>query len=206
MAIDLDEYRNLDIKEIGIWPFPAKIAVFVIIFVLIQTAAYFLFWQSQIDEHTAAKEKEEALKTEYLDSKRKAVNLPAYKQQLEEIRSSLGELLKQLPKKSEMDALLTDINQAGVGRGLTFVLFKPAANEIKTNEMAELPIEIRISGAYHDFAKFASDIAQLPRIVNLNNIEITNGKDGVMSMSTTAKTFRYLDAQEMDAAKPEGKK
>ena len=206
MAIDLDEYRNLDIKEIGIWPFPAKTAVFVIIFVLIQTAAYFLFWQSQLDEHTAAVDKEASLKTEYLDSKRKAINLPAYKQQLDEIRSSLGELLKQLPKKSEMDALLTDINQAGVGRGLTFVLFKPAPNEIKTNEMAELPIEIRINGSYHDFAKFASDIAQLPRIVNLNNIEITSGKDGMMAMSTTAKTFRYLDAQEMDTNKPEGKK
>lgn len=199
MAMDLDEYRNLDIKEIGAWPLPAKLAVFLIIFVLIQTAAYFTFWQDQITQNTEATNKEQTLKDEYLDKKRRAVNLDAYKQQLVEIRQSLSELLKQLPKKSEMDALLTDINQAGVGRGLSFTLFKPASQEIKTAEMAELPIQVQVSGSYHDFAQFASDIAQLPRIVNLKDIDIsTSSKDGGMVMSATAKTFRYLDQQEID--------
>ncbi|MCB6182551.1 type 4a pilus biogenesis protein PilO [Leeia sp. TBRC 13508] len=199
MAMDLDEYRNLDIKEIGAWPLPAKLAVFLIIFVLIQTAAYFTFWQDQITQNTEATNKEQTLKDEYLDKKRRAVNLDAYKQQLVEIRQSLSELLKQLPKKSEMDALLTDINQAGVGRGLSFALFKPASQEIKTAEMAELPIQVQVSGSYHDFAQFASDIAQLPRIVNLKDIDIsTSSKDGGMVMSATAKTFRYLDQQEID--------
>ena len=197
----LDDYRNLSPNDIGSWPMPAKMVVFAVIFILINVGAYFVFWSDQIDEHTALEQKEVELKASYVTEYQKAINLEAYEAQLESIRQSLKELLKQLPKKSEMDALLGDINQAGVGRGLSFELFKPAAAEIKTQEMAELPIELKIKGpGYHDFAKFASDIAQLPRIVILTDINITAEKDRYM-MGATVKTFRYLDEDEISAIK-----
>lgn len=205
MAGALDDYRNLDIREIGVWPLPAKAAILLIIFLALNVGAYFLVWSDQITERDNDVQKESQLKDEYLEKKRKAVNLDAYVQQLKEIRQSLSELLKQLPKKSEMDALLTDINQAGVGRGLDFQLFRPAASEIKTQEMAELPIELKVRGDYHSFAHFAADISQLPRIVILNNIQIGGDKDGTLSLSAVAKTFRYLDEQELVAAKQAAK-
>lgn len=205
MAGALDDYRNLDIREIGAWPFPAKAAILLVIFLALNVAAYFLVWSDQLTERDNALQKESQLKDEFLEKKRKAVNLDAYVQQLKEIRQSLSELLKQLPKKSEMDALLTDINQAGVGRGLEFQLFRPAASETKTQEMAELPIELKVRGNYHSFAHFASDISQLPRIVILNNIQVAADKDGMLSLSAVAKTFRYLDEQELAEAKQAAK-
>ena len=205
MAGALDDYRNLDIREIGVWPFPAKAAILLVIFLVLNVAAYFLVWNDQLTERDNELQKESQLKDEFLEKKRKAVNLDAYVQQLKEIRQSLSELLKQLPKKSEMDALLTDINQAGVGRGLEFQLFRPAASETKTQEMAELPIELKVRGNYHSFAHFAADIAQLPRIVILNDVEVATDKDGLLSLSAVAKTFRYLDEQELADAKQAAK-
>ncbi len=124
------------------------------------------------------------------------MNFDLYVQQLREIEDSFGALLKQLPNKSEMDALLTDINQAGLGRGLQFDLFRPASQEKVAEFYAELPINIRITGNYHDMGAFASDVAQLPRIVTLNDVVINNEK-GVLSMEAQAKTFRYLDEEEV---------
>jgi type IV pilus assembly protein PilO len=146
-----------------------------------------------------------------LEKKKVAIDLPAYRKQLEEIDKSFGTLLKQLPGKSEMDALLTDINQAGLGRGLQFELFKPAAQETMRDFYAELPITIKVTGTYHDIGSFASDIGKLSRIVTLNDIGLTTAKDGLV-LDATAKTFRYLDesevAQQRKAAKgkPAGRK
>jgi type IV pilus assembly protein PilO len=131
--------------------------------------------------------------------------LDGYRRQLAEIEQSFGALLKQLPNKSEMDALLTDINQAGLGRGLQFDLFKPAPSETMTEYYAELPVTIKISGTYHDLGAFTSDIAKLPRIVLLQDLNIATGKDSLLTMDAVAKTYRYLDdeesAQQRKAAK-----
>jgi type IV pilus assembly protein PilO len=132
-----------------------------------------------------------------MDKKRQAINLPAYQKQLEDIEQAFGALLRQLPNRSEMDALLTDINQAGLGRGLQFELFKPAASETISEFYAELPINIRVTGSYHELGSFASDISQLPRIVTLNDIAVSTGRDGMLTMDAVAKTFRYLDEDEL---------
>jgi type IV pilus assembly protein PilO len=136
------------------------------------------------------------LRESYASKKAKAVNLELYVQQLREIEQSFGALLKQLPNKSEMDALLTDINQAGLGRGLQFELFKPATQERLADFYAELPISVKVTGTYHDMGAFASDVAQLPRIVTLNDVVISNDK-GTLVMDAVAKTFRYLDEDEV---------
>lgn len=145
------------------------------------------------------------LKDDWLSKKKQAINLDAYRNQLVEIERSFGALLKQLPNAAEMESLLVDINQAGLGRGLQFELFKPGSEVVK-DFYAELPITVNLSGSYHDFGSFAGDIAKLPRIVTLNDITVTQGKAGeVFSLATTAKTFRYLDEEEMAARKKQEK-
>ncbi len=144
----------------------------------------------------APQDEEAKLRVSYSEKKAKAVNLELYVQQLKEIEQAFGALLKQLPNKSEMDALLTDINQAGLGRGLQFELFRPATRERIAEFYAELPITVKVTGTYHDMGAFASDVAQLPRIVTLNDIGIVNDK-GTLVMDATAKTFRYLDEDEI---------
>jgi type IV pilus assembly protein PilO len=138
-------------------------------------------------------------KEDYLNKKKQAVNLDLHKQQLREIDTQFGALLKQLPNKSQMDALLVDINQAGLGRGLQFELFKPAPQETVRDFYAELPIAVRVVGVYHDMGAFASDVGQLSRIVTLNDVGIEAGKDGALTMDVTARTFRYLDDEEVAA-------
>ena len=155
-----------------------------------------LDWKDQFDALNAAEQVEAKLRVQYTDKKAKAINYELYRQQLFEIEQSFGALVKQLPNRAEMDALLTDINQAGLGRGLQFELFKPAAQERMADFYAELPINIRITGNYHDMGAFASDIAQLPRIVTLNDVSINNDK-GVLAMDAVAKTYRYLDEEEV---------
>lgn len=194
----LDELRNLDPKKIGSWPILPKVGVLVILFLLIMVVAYWFDWSAQLEQINAEEQKEGQLKTTFLDKKKQALDLPAYRKQLEDIEKQFGALLKQLPGKSEMDALLTDINQAGLGRGLQFELFKPAADEIVRDFYAELPITIRITGSYHDLGAFASDIGRLSRIVTLNDIGITASKDA-LTMDAVAKTFRYLDEEEIAA-------
>ncbi|MDB5863089.1 MAG: pilus assembly protein PilO [Betaproteobacteria bacterium] len=197
----LDDLRRLDPKKIGSWPAGPKFGTLILLLVLMIGAAYWFDWKDQIDRIDGEKVREDQLKGTFVAKKKEALDLPAYRKQLEDIEKQFGALLKQLPGKSEMDALLTDINQAGLGRGLQFELFKPAASETVQEFYAELPITIRITGSYHDIGAFASDVGKLSRIVTLNDIGLTANKDGTLVMDATAKTFRYLDEDEISAQK-----
>jgi type IV pilus assembly protein PilO len=192
----LDDIRRLNLREAGNWPLLPKLLVLGLIFLAIVAAGGFFDWKDQLEALDKQQDEELRLKQSYAEKKAKAVNLELYVQQLREIEQSFGALLKQLPNKSEMDALLTDINQAGLGRGLQFELFRPATQERVADFYAELPISVRVTGTYHDMGAFASDVAQLPRIVTLNDIGIVNDK-GTLTMEATAKTFRYLDEEEV---------
>lgn len=200
----LAEFKNLNPKKPGMWPWPAKIAAFVAMFVVVVAAGAFLLWQEQWATLENVKGQEEKLKEDFLAKKKQAINLDLIKKQLNETQQSLGALLKQLPSQSEMDALLTDINQAGLGRGLQFELFKPGA-EVVNGSFAEQPIGLKVTGTYDDLGKFSSDIAMLPRIVTLNNISIAPIAKGGLTMDAVAKTYRYLDEAEMAARQPKGK-
>ncbi len=204
----LEELKNIDPQTPGNWPWLIKIAAFVSMFLVAVTAGAVFDWQDEWDLLQKVKQEEGKLRDIYLIKKRQAINLDIIKKQLIDTQQSFGALLKQLPSKSEMDALLTDINQAGLGRGLQFELFKPGA-ETATGVFTVQPITIKVSGNYDDLGKFASDISQLPRIVTLNDIRVTP-KGGTLDMDATAKTFRYLDEDELaaqrDAAKAKGKK
>ncbi len=192
----LDDLRRLNLRDAGNWPLLPKMLILGLLFLVIVAAGGFFDWKDQLEILDKQQDEEVKLKQSYAEKKAKAVNLELYVQQLREIEQSFGALLKQLPNKSEMDALLTDINQAGLGRGLQFELFRPASQERIADFYAELPISIRVTGTYHDMGAFASDVAQLPRIVTLNDIGIVNDK-GTLTMETTAKTFRYLDEEEI---------
>jgi len=213
MAMTLNDLRRLDPKKIGSWPILPKLGVLFITLALIVAASWWFDWQHQIEGINQEKLKEEGLRKTFLTKKSEAINLPAYQKQLEDIEKQFGALLKQLPGKSEMDALLTDINQAGLGRGLQFELFKPAAQETRRDFYAELPISSKVTGNYHDIGAFASDIGKLSRIVTLENISLASaGKGGGLALDALAKTFRYLDDEELAqqrraaAAKKGGKK
>jgi type IV pilus assembly protein PilO len=197
MAMTLNDLRRLDPKKIGSWPILPKLGVLFITLVLIIFAGYWFDWKAQIEQIDQEKLKEEGLRKTFLTKKSEAINLPAYQKQLEDIEKQFGALLKQLPGKSEMDALLIDINQAGLGRGLQFELFKPAAQETRRDFYAELPITIKVSGNYHDIGAFASDIGKLSRIVTLENIALGPAGKGGLALDATAKTFRYLDDEEL---------
>lgn len=199
----LDDLKNLNPKKPGSWPWSAKILAFLTMFVAIVVAGALFIWQDQWETLNKIKEEEGKLKETFLAKKRQAINLDLIKKQLTETQESFGALLKQLPSKSEMDALLTDINQAGLGRGLQFDLFRPSAEKLN-GAFTEQPITIKVTGNYDDIGKFASDIAMLPRIVTLNDIAITPA-GGVLSMDATAKTFRYLDEAEVAAQKKSDK-
>jgi len=197
----LDELRRLNPREIGSWPVLPKLGVLFGVLVLILVGGYLLDWSKQWDELTAARAKEDELRNQFLDKKSQAINLEAYRKQLADIEQSFGAMLKQLPNKSEMEALLSDINQAGLGRGLQFELFKPAAQENMSDFYAELPITVKVAGNYHDIGAFASDVSQLSRIVTLNNLALGLDKEGKLVMEATARTFRYLDEEEVAAQK-----
>lgn len=191
-----DDFKYMNPNDPGAWPVIPKITVLFGLFVVLLVAGWWFVWSDQLAELEAKQKEEESLKQEFLNKKRLAVNLDLYTQQLAEIDRSFGALLKQLPNKSEIEALLIEVNQAGLGRGLQFELFRPAQEQIK-DFYAELPIAVKINGNYHDFGAFAADIAKLPRIVTLNNISILPGKDGQLSLDATTKTFRYLDEEEI---------
>jgi len=193
-----DDLRRLNPRDIGSWPALPKLGALLILLLLLVFAAYWFDWQNQLDELARDRAKEQELRTSFLDKKKQAVNLEAYRKQLAEIEESFGEMLKQLPNKSEMEALLTDINQAGLGRGLQFELFRPAQAETRSEFYAELPITIKLAGNYHDIGAFASDISQLSRIVTLNDIALSASKTG-LTLDAVAKTFRYLDDSEVAA-------
>ncbi|MBC8007228.1 MAG: type 4a pilus biogenesis protein PilO [Prolixibacteraceae bacterium] len=198
-----ENFRRLNPREIGIWPWGAKLAVLSMMFLIVMIFAALLDWRDQYDQLEAGKKEEETLRQSWLGKKQQAVNLDAYRQQLKDIEQQFGALLKQLPNRSEVDALLTDINQAGLGRGLDFELFRPGAQRV-ADFYSELPIQIKVTGSYHDMGAFASDVAQLSRIVTLNNLTIQNEKSG-LSMEAVAKTFRYLDDEELAAQRKTAK-
>lgn len=195
----LEELKQLDPKNPGAWPWPFRLAAFISLFFVILVALYFVVYQGQLDNLEKEEKKETDLKNTFLEKKKLAVNLEAYQQQRAEIEQAFGALLKQLPTKSEVDALIIDINQAGLGRGLQFDLFKPTPTENFTEFYAERPISLKVVGNYHDLGAFASDISKLPRIVLLNELKIDTLKDGVLSMEATAKTYRYLDQDEIES-------
>jgi len=194
--MNLDDLRRLNIKEVGNWPLLPKIGLLALLFIAIVAAGAFFDWKDQFETLDKAQAEEGRLREQFGQKKAKAVNYDLYVAQLKDVEQSFGALVKQLPNRSEIDALLTDINQAGLGRGLQFELFKPAVQERMADFYAELPIAIKITGNYHDMGAFASDVAQLPRIVTLNDVQITNDK-GELRMEATAKTFRYLDEDEI---------
>jgi type IV pilus assembly protein PilO len=195
----LEEFKRTNWKDPGTWHTVPKLVVLIAILVAVPVAGYFADTASQREELEGLQGKEEKLKEEYLAKKKQAINLDLHRQQLREIDTQFGTLLRQLPNRSQMDALLVDINQAGLGRGLQFELFKPAPSEITREFYAERPISVKVTGNYHDMGAFASDVGQLPRIVTLNDVTITTGKDNQLLMDVTARTFRYLDDDEIAA-------
>jgi type IV pilus assembly protein PilO len=198
----LSQFQNLSLENVGSWPLAPKVAVWLFVVVACATAGWFLLWSNQVGELDRLRQEEDSLKTQFKQKLQQAVNLEELRRQKEQVSQYVLTLEKQLPSKAEMDALLSDINQAGIGRGLQFELFRPGQNVIK-DYYAELPIAIKVSGRYHDLGAFVSDIANLPRIVTLNNVSIQSAKDGGLSMDATAKTFRYLDEEELAARRQE---
>jgi type IV pilus assembly protein PilO len=198
----LGQFRDLNPNQPGQWPFLPRLAVWTFVVIVVVVAGWFVGLSSQADDLQAARDKEPSLKSEYRTKLAQAINLDALKKQKEEVQSYVTQLEKQLPGKAEMDALLTDINQAGVGRGLVIDQFIPGQTETK-EYYAELPIAIRVSGRFHDIGAFAADIAALSRIVTLHNLAIgPDGKsNGGLSMEATARTYRYLDRAEVVAAR-----
>ena len=195
----VEDFRGLNPNDVGSWPLAPRVAVLVALFVALIGAGWWFVWQDQIDALDGKRNEEVKLKEEFLNKKRQSVNLDLHIQQLNEIDRSFGALLKQLPNKSEVEALLIEINQSGMGRGLQFELFKPG-NEIVKDFYAELPISVRLTGNYHDFGAFAGDIGRLSRIVTLNNLSInvnSQSKDGALTLDAVTKTFRYLDEEEV---------
>ncbi|AMO93397.1 pilus assembly, PilO family protein [Collimonas fungivorans] len=206
------QFRGLNGRHPGQWPIVPRVLSGVAVFLLVLLVGWFLYWSDQQDELNAGEQKEVQLKEQYKSKIQQAINLDALQKQKLQVADYVATLEKQLPSKAEMDALLSDINQAGLGRGLQFELFKPGQVVVK-DYYAELPINIKVTGNYHDVGSFASDIANLPRIVTLNNMNLTTGKDGVLSLDAIAKTFRYLDKDEVaaqrkvtDSAKQKGQK
>jgi type IV pilus assembly protein PilO len=192
----ISDFKTLDPKDPGLWPILPRITILLGIFLVVLILGWWFGWRGQIDELDQKHQQEQSLKEEWRTKKAQAVNLEEYQKQLAEINRAFGALLKQLPNASEMESLLVDINQAGLGRGLQFDLFKPGTESLR-DFYAELPITIKIAGPYHDLGAFTGDIAKLPRIVTLNDIDVTTSKDGGLAMSAVAKTFRYLDDEEV---------
>ena len=181
------------------WPVLPRIFLCAAIALMVLGGAWYFLLSSMEEDLNAERETETSLRSEYETKLLKAVSLDALKKQREQVQQYVQQLEKQLPGKSEMAALLSDINQAGLGRSLQFELFKPGAESVK-DYYAELPITVKISGAFHDIGMFASDIAHLPRIVNLSNMSIgPKGNEGVLTLDATVYTYRYLDAEEVNA-------
>jgi len=203
------QFRNLDSKDPSSWPDLPRYALYAGVALVLVVLLWFLWLTDSKDELIAEQEQELKLRDEYKVKLAKAVNLDALKKQREQVQQYVTQLEKQLPSKAEMDALLSDINQAGIGRSLQFDLFRPG-QVIVRDYYAELPISVRVTGRYHDIGSFAADISNLSRIVTLNNMSIVPSKDGALAMDAVAKTFRYLDAQEISAqrkaAAPKGAK
>jgi type IV pilus assembly protein PilO len=192
------QFRGLNPNDPSSWPLVPRAALFGGVIVLIVTVLWFSWLNSSADELQAEQAKETVLRADFQAKLTQAVNLDALKKQLIQVQQYVTQLEKQLPSKAEMDALLSDLNQAGLGRSLNFELFRPGSVTVK-EYYAELPITLRVTGRFHDVGAFAADVANLSRIVTLNNLVVTPGKDGNLALEATAKTFRYLDGDEVQA-------
>ncbi len=192
------KFRGLTLENVGTWPLLPRMTLWVALVLICAAVGYFTVWSAQMDELEHLREQEVTLKDAYRAKLQQSINLEELRRQKEQVNQYVLTLEKQLPSKAEMDALLSDINQAGIGRGLQFELFRPGQVNLR-EYYAELPITVKVSGRYHDLGAFASDIANLPRIVTLNNLNIQSGKDMTLTLDATAKTFRYFDEDEMAA-------
>jgi len=193
-----EQFQGLQGRHPGQWPLAPRLLCAAGVMALVTGLGYFFYWSGQFEQQERGAREEQKLRDEYKAKMAQAINLEALKQQKIEVDKSVVLLEKQLPSKSEMARLLSDINQAGVGRGLQFELFKPG-QEVVRDYYAELPIEIKVTGRYNDIGAFAADMANLPRIVTLNNMSVITGKDGTLQLDAVAKTFRYLDQDELSA-------
>lgn len=202
-----DQFRGLNPNEPGQWPLLPKLAAFALTAVAVMALGWFAVLSGQNDELQGQRDREPQLKEEFRSKMAQAVNLGELRKQRIQVEEYVKQLEKQLPGRAEMDALLSDINQAGLGRGLEFELFRPGSVSVK-DYYAELPISVRVSGRYHDIGAFTADIANLSRIVTLHNLSIANvnakdGGGGALFMEATARTYRYLDQSEVDAMRAE---
>ena len=194
----VSQFRDLDPKDPSLWPALPRYGLLVSVVVLVVVGLWFAWLSTSQEELEAEQARELTLRKDYTAKLVKAVNLDVLRKQREQVLQYVTQLEKQLPSKAEMDALLSDINQAGLGRSLQFDLFRPGQIAVR-DYYAELPIVLRVTGKYHDIGAFASDIANLSRIVTLNNLTVLPRPDGALTMDATAKTFRYLDPQEVSA-------
>ena len=192
------QFRGLSFENVGSWPSLPRVCLWIAVVLVCAVAGYFVVWSDQLNKLDDLRKQESTLKDQYRVKIQQAINLEDLRHQKEQVNQSVLTLEKQLPSKAEMDALLSDINQAGIGRGLQFELFRPGQVVLK-DYYAELPITVRVSGRYHDLGAFTSDIANLPRIVTLNNLNIQTTKSPTLSLDAVAKTFRYLDEDEVAA-------
>jgi type IV pilus assembly protein PilO len=204
MKIDLQQLQARltpsDWSDFSTYPFFFKVTGVALACVAILVGGFFFIVSPELDDYSSAQQQEGNLKNTFMNKKAMAINLPAYVQQMKIMNQTFGSLLRQLPNSTEVPSLLVDITQAGLGRGLNFVLFKPG-HESKEGFYAKLPIDIRVTGSYHELAGFVSDVAALPRIVTINNIQIHSGKKGrTLTMTAKAYTYRYLRPGEQ--AKP----
>jgi len=202
MALDLSQFKNLDPNNIGSWPAPAKGGVIALVCLAVLGLGYWFDTQEQWAVLERARQNEERLKKDFETKQAKAANLEAYRQQMTEMEESFGTMLRQLPSKTEVADLLVDITQTGLASGLEFELFKPG-NDMPKEFYAELPIEVKVVGTYHSFGEFVSGVSALPRIVTLHDISIapTAKVAGVLIMQGNAKTYRYLDEEEIAMAR-----
>lgn len=205
--MNFDDFNNIDFNNLGSLPAPVKLVLLSLLALVLIVGGYFALWSTEIEAFEQAQQKEQQLRQTFIAKKSQAVKIEAYRQQMVDIEKTFGALLKQLPDKSEMDGLLTDINQSGLGRGLEFELFKPG-NEIIADFYAEMPIQIKVQGNYHDVGAFATDVSKLSRIVTLNDLTLTpqtknlKGGGGVLTLEAIAKTYRYLDSSELSKNQP----
>ena len=190
------DFKGLDPNDAGLWPAAPRVVVFIALLALTIAGFWWFDWQDQVATLEQRQAEETQLRDSWVAKKRQAVNLEEHRRQLAEIDRQFGALLKQLPNRAEMDSLLSDINQAGLGRGLQFELFKPGSDVVK-EFYAEMPIDVRVSGVYHDLGEFVADVARMPRIVTLNNVGVEADKDGRLKLDTKATTYRYLDEEEL---------
>jgi len=194
------QFRDLSGVHPGLWPIAPRLLSAFAALILMLALGWYFYWNSQFTELDTGRQEEQTLKDNYKVKIQQSINLEGLRKQKIQVEHYVSALEKQLPSKAEMDALLADISQAGLGRGLQFELFKPGQATPK-DYYAELPIEIKLDGSFHDMGAFASDIAHLSRIVTLNNLNINVGKDNVLVLEAVAKTFRYLDSEEISQQK-----